>query len=210
MIQEIKTVLGSSWPFRTWMMYFWFLKWRRILSLRGPLIRLYKNGLHRCAPDFVCRLVMDGYCSNQQCKHTHATNHSANNGASGSVVRALGLSTSCWNTDRYFKAQSYLANNCVPVRVIYGCTHTSFMRMPWVPVRGIYRGTHMYTHRTCACRAVVMHAVLSKQRWTTWSRTWVAMDIMPDLPFLHIHNPFTNERISVYLDKHSRMSFNNK
>ena len=26
--------------------------------------------------------------------------------------------------------------------------------------------------------------------------------ITPDLPFLNIHNPFTNERISVYLDKH--------
>ena len=32
------------------------------------------------------------------------------------------------------------------------------------------------------------------------------INITPDLPFLHIHNPFTNERISVYLDKHSRMS----
>jgi len=36
------------------------------------------------------------------------------------------------------------------------------------------------------------------------------MDITPDLPFLHIHNPFTNERISVYLDKHSRMSLGTK
>ena len=32
------------------------------------------------------------------------------------------------------------------------------------------------------------------------------MNITPDLPFLKIHSPFTNERISVYLDKHSRMS----
>jgi len=32
----------------------------------------------------------------------------------------------------------------------------------------------------------------------------------PDLPFLHIHNPFTNEKISVYLDKHSRMSLDTK
>jgi len=32
------------------------------------------------------------------------------------------------------------------------------------------------------------------------------MNITPDFPFLNIHNPFTNERISVYLDKHSRMS----
>jgi len=32
------------------------------------------------------------------------------------------------------------------------------------------------------------------------------MNIMLDLPFLNIHNLFTNERISVYLDKHSRMS----
>jgi len=34
------------------------------------------------------------------------------------------------------------------------------------------------------------------------------MNITPDLPILNIHNPFTNERISVYLDKHSRMSLN--
>ena len=33
------------------------------------------------------------------------------------------------------------------------------------------------------------------------------MNITPELPFLNIHNPFTNERISVYLDKHSSMSF---
>ena len=32
------------------------------------------------------------------------------------------------------------------------------------------------------------------------------MSITPDLPFLNIHNLFTNEMISVYLDKHSRMS----
>jgi len=38
------------------------------------------------------------------------------------------------------------------------------------------------------------------------------MNITPDLPFLNIHtsNPFTNERISVYLDKHNRMSLNTK
>jgi len=36
------------------------------------------------------------------------------------------------------------------------------------------------------------------------------MDITPDLPFLNIHNLFTNERISVYLDKHNRMSLNSK
>ena len=36
------------------------------------------------------------------------------------------------------------------------------------------------------------------------------MNITPDLPFLHIHNPFTNERISIYLDKHSRMSLDTK
>jgi len=34
------------------------------------------------------------------------------------------------------------------------------------------------------------------------------MDITPDLPFLDIHNPFNNERIRVYLDKHNNMSFN--
>ena len=32
----------------------------------------------------------------------------------------------------------------------------------------------------------------------------------PDLPFLNIHNLFTNESISVYLDKHSRMSLGTK
>jgi len=36
------------------------------------------------------------------------------------------------------------------------------------------------------------------------------MDITPGLPFLNIHNQFTNERISVYLDKHDRMSLNTK
>jgi len=29
-------------------------------------------------------------------------------------------------------------------------------------------------------------------------------------PILNIYNPFTNERISVYLDKHSRMSLDTK
>jgi len=34
------------------------------------------------------------------------------------------------------------------------------------------------------------------------------MNFTPDLPVLNtfIHNSFTNEQISVYLDKHSRMS----
>ena len=36
------------------------------------------------------------------------------------------------------------------------------------------------------------------------------MNITPDLPFLNIHIPFTNERLSVYLDKHSRMSLDTK
>jgi len=36
------------------------------------------------------------------------------------------------------------------------------------------------------------------------------IDITPDLPFLHIHYPFTNERITVYLDKHSRMPLDTK
>ena len=36
------------------------------------------------------------------------------------------------------------------------------------------------------------------------------MNIMPDLLFLNIQNMFTNERISVYLDKHSRMSLDTK
>jgi len=35
----------------------------------------------------------------------------------------------------------------------------------------------------------------------------LSMNITPDLPFLNIHNPFTNEGIRLYLDKHSRMSF---
>ena len=36
------------------------------------------------------------------------------------------------------------------------------------------------------------------------------MNITPDLPYLKIHNLFTNERISVYLDKHSRMFLDTK
>jgi len=36
------------------------------------------------------------------------------------------------------------------------------------------------------------------------------MDITPDLSFLNIHNPLNNERISVYLDKHSHMSLDTK
>jgi len=36
------------------------------------------------------------------------------------------------------------------------------------------------------------------------------INITPDLTFLNIHNPFTNERISVYLDKHSRMFLDTK
>jgi len=32
------------------------------------------------------------------------------------------------------------------------------------------------------------------------------MNVTLDLQFLNILNPFTNERISVYLGKHSRMS----
>jgi len=36
------------------------------------------------------------------------------------------------------------------------------------------------------------------------------MSITLDLPFLIIHSPFTNERKSVYLDKHIRMSLDIK
>jgi len=36
------------------------------------------------------------------------------------------------------------------------------------------------------------------------------MNITLDLPFLNFHNPFTNERISVYLDKHIRMSLDTR
>jgi len=36
------------------------------------------------------------------------------------------------------------------------------------------------------------------------------MNITLDLPFPNIYNLFTNERISVYLDKHSRMSLDTK
>jgi len=36
------------------------------------------------------------------------------------------------------------------------------------------------------------------------------MDIRPDIPFLNIYNPLTNERIIVHLDKHNRMSLNTK
>jgi len=32
------------------------------------------------------------------------------------------------------------------------------------------------------------------------------MNITPDLPFLNVYNHFTSEKISVYLDKHSRMA----
>jgi len=38
----------------------------------------------------------------------------------------------------------------------------------------------------------------------------IRMDITPDLPYLNILNTFTNERISVYLDTHSRMSLDIK
>ena len=37
-----------------------------------------------------------------------------------------------------------------------------------------------------------------------------SMDITPVLPFLNIHNPFTSERICVYLDKHNRIFLNTK
>jgi len=36
------------------------------------------------------------------------------------------------------------------------------------------------------------------------------MNITLDLPFLNIHKPFTTVRISIYLDKHSRMSLDTK
>ena len=36
------------------------------------------------------------------------------------------------------------------------------------------------------------------------------MNIRADLPFVNIHNPFNNEVIGVYLDKHSRMSLDTK
>jgi len=36
------------------------------------------------------------------------------------------------------------------------------------------------------------------------------MNMTPDLPFLNINNPFTNKRISGYLDKHIRMSLGTK
>ena len=36
------------------------------------------------------------------------------------------------------------------------------------------------------------------------------MGITPDLQILNIQNPFTNERIKVYLDKYSRMSLDIK
>jgi len=38
----------------------------------------------------------------------------------------------------------------------------------------------------------------------------VIMNITQDRPVLNIHNPITNERISVDLDKHSRMSSDTK
>ena len=36
------------------------------------------------------------------------------------------------------------------------------------------------------------------------------MNITPDRLFLNIHNPFTNERISVYLNEHSHMFLDTK
>ena len=36
------------------------------------------------------------------------------------------------------------------------------------------------------------------------------INITPDLPFLNIHNPIANERISVYFDKYSHMSLDTK
>ena len=36
------------------------------------------------------------------------------------------------------------------------------------------------------------------------------MDITPDVPFLNIHNPFINGRISVYLDTHNHMNLDTK
>jgi len=38
----------------------------------------------------------------------------------------------------------------------------------------------------------------------------LTMNITPYLPFQNIHNPFSNEEISVYLDKHSHMSLDTK
>jgi len=36
------------------------------------------------------------------------------------------------------------------------------------------------------------------------------MNIKSDLPFQNIHYPFTNKRINIYLDKHSRMLLDTK
>jgi len=36
------------------------------------------------------------------------------------------------------------------------------------------------------------------------------MNITPDFPFLNIDHPFTNKKISIYLDKHSHVSFDTK
>jgi len=36
------------------------------------------------------------------------------------------------------------------------------------------------------------------------------MNITPDHQFLDIHNPYTNDRISIYMDKYSRMSLHTK
>ena len=49
--------------------------------------------------------------------------------------------------------------------------------------------------------------IATQQNWTPWMTSEVpAMNIALDLPFLNNPNPFTNERIGVYFDKHSRMS----
>ena len=54
------------------------------------------------------------------------------------------------------------------------------------------------------------HWALSNLRTSTSHTLTLGENITPDPPFLNIHNPFSNERISVYLDKQSRMHFDTK
>ena len=54
--------------------------------------------------------------------------------------------------------------------------------------------------------AVILNYRVIKRRGANLTKSGLCtMNIKSDIPFLNIHNPFTNEMGSVYLDKHSRM-----
>ena len=54
------------------------------------------------------------------------------------------------------------------------------------------------------------HTITTKQNKEVCLTQQNKMNITPGLSFLNSHNPFTNERISMYLDKLNRMSLNTK